>query len=861
MSDTAHTHELKTDVAGLIRLLAKNLYAQSDVFLREMIQNANDSIMRRREIEQGQAAPGLIYVRVSREKDAARIVFEDNGAGLTEQEIHDYLSTIGRSGTDAFRKDLQEKGRYAEASNLIGQFGIGLLSTFVVAKHVVVESRSCRPNSIGWRWECWGDKHYQLTQNNALTRIGSRVTLYIDEQHLHVLDTGFIRQAVRKYADFIEVPIHLNDEGRINSVDAPWHHSYASEHDRLEAYEAFVRQRFPDSPLAVIPIDMQEPYPVKGVLYISDLHRGDLAAPGRVDIYQSRMFIVADHPDMLPPWAKFINGVIDSPALTPTAARDNIQQDGVAIDIRSALGRVVIAHLKDMAQANLPRFQEIMDWHHYHIKGMALDSEDFFQEVADLLPFETNQGSCSLYQYLERAVQDRNGRRTILYFSERGQATQFFMLANAKGIPVINASYSYEELFLKKYAREFPNVKLEQLDFSASELIFQPLTAEEADRYRALLTECNRQLPTAGSNAKIVRFKPTTIPAVITLTESHKVRRQLDALKNNPVLSNEIRDLLGHVSKEKPEIPVTIYLNANNATIQALSMLNLRTDVASNAIRAIYSNALMLAQHLITPQNAELMFAQFNRVIDLLIEQTSKLDILQQQAKQIEQVKQPEQASQPTSEPHSSTLRSHVSCYLLASEQPDTLFQALTALLQDRPYYWQLVRAENREAMTGTLPLMPEALVQADCFVVEMSHASPEHMLELGMMLALKRPLLLLCAQDAVDGTKQLAAFSQTAYQLYDRQQSPDGLAEQLNAILQQQAAFQQLASQGRPKFLSTGMLHGAGLSATLVEAVCRAYSTVEAFLHAEPTQIAEQLTASKHMIAALQEYVRDYCA
>ena len=284
MSDTAHTHELKTDVAGLIRLLAKNLYAQSDVFLREMIQNANDSIMRRREIEQGQAAPGLIYVRVSREKDAARIVFEDNGAGLTEQEIHDYLSTIGRSGTDAFRKDLQEKGRYAEASNLIGQFGIGLLSTFVVAKHVVVESRSCRPNSIGWRWECWGDKHYQLTQNNALTRIGSRVTLYIDEQHLHVLDTGFIRQAVRKYADFIEVPIHLNDEGRINSVDAPWHHSYASEHDRLEAYEAFVRQRFPDSPLAVIPIDMQEPYPVKGVLYISDLHRGDLAAPGRLDI-------------------------------------------------------------------------------------------------------------------------------------------------------------------------------------------------------------------------------------------------------------------------------------------------------------------------------------------------------------------------------------------------------------------------------------------------------------------------------------------------------------------------------------------------------------------------------------------------
>ena len=133
-------YEIKIDLQGLIRLLAKNLYAEADVFIRELIQNAHDSIKRRAELKQN-APPGIIRIRTDRE--TSTITITDNGAGLTEQEVHDYLSTIGRSGTGEFRQELLKKGRQAEV-NLIGQFGIGLLSAFVVAYKVEVETRQSR---------------------------------------------------------------------------------------------------------------------------------------------------------------------------------------------------------------------------------------------------------------------------------------------------------------------------------------------------------------------------------------------------------------------------------------------------------------------------------------------------------------------------------------------------------------------------------------------------------------------------------------------------------------------------------------------------------------------------------------------
>ena len=851
MAKTVQSYEIRTDVRGLIRLLAKNLYAQPDVFLREMIQNAQDAIIRRRELEGARAPEGKIHIQVNWETGQNTITFEDNGAGLTESEVHEYLATIGRSGTDVFRQELVKKGRYVEAANLIGQFGIGLLSAFVVAERVVVHTRSCLPDSQGWRWECRGDKDYTLVPDDSLTDPGSRVVLYIDEAHRDVLDLGVIRSAVQKYADFIDVPIHLDEEGRINAVDAPWHRSYPSEQERLDEYMHFVNRRFADVPLSIMPVDIEKPYPVKGVLFISNRRRGDLAAPGRVDIYQSRMFIVSEHPDMLPVWAKFVSGIIDSPALTPTAARDNIQQDSVFRAIRDELGRIIIDHLKRMAAENLRRFQEVMDYHHYHIKGMALEADDFFREVADLLPFETNAGPMSLRDYLADAVKDRDGRRTILYFSERGTSTQFFMLADAKGIQVIDASYIYESQFLQKYANEHPNIKLEQLDFTASDIIFQPLSIEESDRFRDVLNEFNQNMA-QGSYAKIVRFLPKNIPAVLTLTEAQKLRRQLDALKDNPIIPNEIRELVGRVVEERPILPVTIHLNADNPTIQALAQMNLRTEVGINAMTAIYNNALMLAHHLITPRNAEAMFTQFNRVIDLLITETRGAEALRRQVTELEL------ATRSARQAQTEALTPHVSCFVAFDfAKRGELFEALRDVLQDRPYCWEVVRADEVVDNPDLLPNLTEKMCRAHCFVAEISDGNPNVMIELGMMLSLQRPFLLL--RDARVKMQHWANLQGKLFESY-KTSGDVPLHQQLQEIIHRQNGLQDIVRKVHPFFLSPVLLRGSGVDIAMIEAVCREYSTVQSFLEAKPEAIAQRLHANKFVINALQEHAREYC-
>jgi molecular chaperone HtpG len=158
-SNAEQTSEFQIDLQGLIKLLAKNLYAEADVFVREMLQNAHDSVKRRRELQGEGAPPGEVRVKVDR--TAGTITFTDNGAGMTEQEVKEYLSTIGRSGTDAFRRDLIEKGRQSEVT-VIGQFGIGLLSAFIVADRVVVETRSSLAGNSAWQCGYLESVSYQL---------------------------------------------------------------------------------------------------------------------------------------------------------------------------------------------------------------------------------------------------------------------------------------------------------------------------------------------------------------------------------------------------------------------------------------------------------------------------------------------------------------------------------------------------------------------------------------------------------------------------------------------------------------------------------------------------------------------------
>ncbi|MGO9464022.1 MAG: ATP-binding protein [Isosphaeraceae bacterium] len=862
--------EVKIDLQGLIRLLAKNLYKEADVFVRELIQNSHDSLKRRHELEQNRAPAGAI--RICTDREAATISVTDNGSGLTETEIHEYLSTIGRSGTGEFRKELVKKGRSAEVS-LIGQFGIGLLSAFVVAHRVEIETLSSQPNNPSWRWVSEGQKDYELAPG-ARDVPGTTVTLHISDNYRDMLDPDELRKAVKKYADFIPFPIHINDdEGTANVINAPWHRSYASENERRQDYWEFVNRRFPDWALEVIPIDIDAPYRVEGVLYISDWHVPDVNTTGMVDIYQTRMFITANNRDILPVWAKFVRGVIDSPDLTPTASRDAIQLDIVAREIRDALGRKVVEHLQDLATRDVVRFERVMDWHHYHIKGMAVNHDDFFDAIGDLVPFETNQGLMSLRRYLEKSPQP-NGKpgHNLVYFSERGSATQFYMLCNAKGLLVINASYIFEEEFLKKYAKRHPGIHLHQINVAGSQILFEALKPDEAAAFRELEHGFRRMMPDPRSHATIARFKPVSLPSVTVLTTDAKLRQELEQTRRSLILPQSVRDLAGRILEERPTVPVTLYLNADNQTIQRMAELA-RTPAASDetyqaALLAIFNNAFLLAQHLITPENAQAIFTSSNRTIELMIEKTRQVGELQRRLNAIDLAQQAKMSDE-----HAAVLSDHITCMVaLPFKDKDhfayesVLLPALREVLELEPYYWQVVRADEKYYENNVGRNVATFMNRAHAYIAEISDLNPNVMMELGYLFwaepARSRPLVVLEREGTGQHLSDLGDLIRIPYPNATGENAQSIIAGSMRREFGKKKDLQDLNTQKRSHYLSPLLLRnllGEGFKAEIAQEASRRFPTMEAFSLAEVGHILAKVPKlSRAQAKVLKEEIAD---
>jgi molecular chaperone HtpG len=846
--------EFQIDLQGLIKLLAKNLYAEADVFVREMLQNAHDSIKRRREWQKDGAPDGVVRVKIDRQ--ASTVTITDNGAGMTETEVREYLSTIGRSGTDAFRRDLVEKGRQAEVT-VIGQFGIGLLSAFIVADRVVVETRSYLAGHPAWRWESSGEKTYALTAGER-TDAGSTVTLHINEKYRDMLLAEELRKAIRKYADFLPVGIYLNeDETPTNAVNAPWHKRYDNPKEEVMEMSIFVAKRFPDNPLSTIPIHLTSPYKVDGVLYVSDNRIPDVNTTGLVDIYQSRMFVMEGNRDLLPVWAKFVRGIVDSPALTLTASRDAVQQDAVQKEIKQQLGEAIIKHLTEFSKEDPIKFQRLCDWHHYHLKGMALREDSFFRAVADLIPFETNLMPMNLKTYFEEAKKRGQAETDLLYFDERGSATQFYMLCDARGLLVVDASQVFEDDFLERYAKLHPEIKLRQLNIGESDFIFEPLRDDEKAVFQSLEMEFTRGMPDRRSVAKVVRFKPESIPALTVLSAAAKSQEKLRQAGDNPLIPDEVRNLVKDVMQGERSIPLTLYLNADNATIQNLLNLPVTEDKTSACI-AIYNNALMLAQQVLTAKNAEVMFAGFNRVIDRMIAQAEEAQKLNSQ---IFKLKSDNQELKSAAVAQGSQQTEHVTCFFAMpfDDHYQLIEQALKQVLEDKPYGWQVLLARDFHQERRIFENVRAHIARSHCYIAEISEQNPNVFLEIGKMSHYAdRPLILLRQKNAPEEVP--ADLRDFLYLEYDRVDKIETLVQQVREKLKIMPKELQTLRTGKKTYLSRVILaREADISDKTVGKIVDRFQTVEDLCRADAEQVANELDVQSSSIESAQEAMKKY--
>ncbi len=614
----AQTFPISLHVPGILRLLSEHLYSDPSVALRELIQNAANSCQRRR-LETSSVDGYTPHIDLHIDAEQRALVVTDNGSGLTREEIHTYLATIGRGYTAELRERLEVGGRDA-AYELIGQFGLGLLAAFLVADQIEMVTRSVQADSPGWRWSSHGDETYTLGRAER-AEPGTTLTLHLKLAGEFLLNPGVVREAIRSYADFLRVPITL-DGGQepVNVGDAPWHRGAP-----LDAYRTYIAGRFGASdPLTVIPLhdhvetlhlpgggEDRAVTPLRGVLFIPTGSTLSIQEYGDLTVYVRRMLVSEQERDLLPRWARFVRGVVDCPALNPTASREQVRRDEAFYLVQRALEAQIIAHLQALAETNPRIWRAIVQQHNDLIKGWALESHTFFAAVCELVTFETSRGRLPLPEILSA------GDGTIYYFVDELGATQEKMLYEARGLVVIDASRFAEESFLKAYARTHEGVDLIQLEPGAA-FLFEPVE-DPLGRWEPIVRYYIEQ----GTAARLVRFKPVDIPAILVFAPGSDQAAGARAALEGGMLSGPLARLVEEYLRVRGQ-PAnaaggTLHLNAANPLMQRLLTLPPSEEAFTAALEIVYHNARFFAGQALTPDEARQSFGMIGYSLEQLI--------------------------------------------------------------------------------------------------------------------------------------------------------------------------------------------------------------------------------------------------
>ncbi|MBL9025578.1 MAG: ATP-binding protein [Myxococcales bacterium] len=555
------THNIRIALDGVVRLLSQNLYGEPDAFVREMVQNAHDSIVKRRAVD-GRGG----RVDILPDKGARTVTIADDGVGLSQDEIHEHLSTIGRSGTDELRQKLRA-GDPEHAASLIGQFGIGLLSAFLVAERVTITTRRAG-EARAWRWRFDGGTAYDLEVAEARD-IGTTVVLFLKASMTEFLDVERLERLVRRYADFLPIDIRVGPTGTpSNAGTAPWEESNASD----EQVRRFLVRRFPNEhTLTHVVVDGEAGgQPVRGVLAVTDREIG--IGEGRLDLYVRRMYVSGHQPGLRPPWAAFVQGVIACDALVPTASRDRVLRDDALDQVSRVVGDSILDHLRSLAKRDHQTLAGILRWHAHGLFALCLEHRDLLRDLADLMPVKSTVGTKTIDE-LVRANPD--GRR-LRYFRHRPSAERVLPLAEARGLVVLDLVESHAEHFVLEYARQWPGrLAPIRIDEAGAGGLIESVTAAEALRLRPV-TVASEALVT-GARVEIASFEPETIPALWLETQKGRGRRELaDAVEElgTPAFLGGALANLGTATSDC----ATLYLNASSSLLAALARRNRLTE-------------------------------------------------------------------------------------------------------------------------------------------------------------------------------------------------------------------------------------------------------------------------------------------
>ena len=610
-------HEFKAETQQLLDIVAKSLYSEREVFIRELVSNAADALEKIRYIQsKGEEIENPLEnlkIDISLSGALNSITIEDNGIGMTKEELINNLGTIARSGSKEFMKSADAD---TDTSSIIGQFGVGFYSAFMVGSHVTVMTKSAVPGSTGYVWNSSGENSYEVQEAVGVPR-GTRIVVQLKDDATEFCSKDRVIEVLKKHSNFVSYPIFL-DGTQINTVQPIWTRksSEVTSEEHTDFYKSISGRT--DSPMYTLQFSVDTPVSIKAVLYVPQfIPKFDFASMGQygISLYCRKVMVQAKSPKLLPEWLMFLQGVVDSEDIPLNLSRELLQESVIINKIKSVITGKTIAFLNRMARRDPHRYEEFYREYGQFLRiGLvSTESQTEREDLSKLLRFESDKEDSgvlvSLDQYLERASDDQ---RHIYYLSapsrEMALASPYYESLAENGYEVL-FSYNKEDDVVLFKVESYKNKRLTSAEAANVKVTKKPAQDDQPKLDKKLGSKLSSWMRDVLGKETVKEVKVTdkqhSQPAVVTVENLTTLRRYL-AMTPHEQKESSYKYLLHN--------NVTLELNPDHAIIQQLAALReTNAEIAELVAAQIFENALMNADLVHDPRR---MVPRLNKIME-----------------------------------------------------------------------------------------------------------------------------------------------------------------------------------------------------------------------------------------------------
>lgn len=586
---------------NIFPVIKKFLYSDHEIFLRELVSNAVDATQKLKtlsSIGEFKGELGDLTVRVSLDKET--ITVSDRGIGLTAEEIDKYINQIAFSGANDFLEKYKN-----DANAIIGHFGLGFYSAFMVAKKVEIITKSYREGAQAVKWSCDGSPEFTIEDADKAER-GTDIVLYIDDDCKEFLEEARISSLLKKYCSFLPIPVAFGkkkewkdgkqvetaEDNVINEVNPLW--AQKPSELKEEDYKKFYSNLYPmsDEPLFWIHLNVDYPFHLTGILYFPKVKSNIELNKNKIQLYCNQVYVTDSVEGIVPDFLTLLHGVLDSPDIPLNVSRSYLQSDSNVKKISTYITKKVSDRLQSIFKTDRKQFEEKWNDLKIFINYGMLTQEDFYDRAKDFALFTDTEGKCYTFEEYKTLIKDnqtdKDGNLIYLYANNKDEQYSYIEQANNKGYNVLLMNGQLDIAVVSMLEQKFEKVRFTRVD---SDVIDNLVVKEdkkddalEADKKEALTTLFKSQLPTIEKtefNITAQALGENAAPVVITQSEYMRRMKEMANIQAGMNFYGEMPDMFNLV------------LNSDHALIKDVLSDENGEDAKNKVVRQLIDLALL----------------------------------------------------------------------------------------------------------------------------------------------------------------------------------------------------------------------------------------------------------------------------